>query len=329
MSGTPPLIALADVTRSFALRRRAVQLPGMAPAPRLVAVDGVSLAIAAGETVGLVGESGCGKSTLGRLAAGHLAPDRGEVRFQGRAIDRLGVRERRDFALRTQMIFQDPLASLNPRLRVGIAIGEAPVYHRLVPRTAVRAHVAGLLRRVGLDPAIAERFPHQLSGGQRQRIGIARALAVRPLTLICDEPVAALDVSIQAQILNLLLELRCELGLTCLFISHDLGVVRHLADRVLVMYLGAIVEAAPTEALFQRTNHPYSRALLAAMPRLAAGRQAFTPIAGEIPSPLKPPAGCRFHPRCPQAMARCRAEAPALKPIAPGHLAACHLNDGG
>ena len=225
------------------------------------------------------------------------------------------------------MIFQDPMASLNPRLRVTDIVGEAPVVHGIVTRAQRDDYVCEMLRRVGLDPTYRNRYPHQFSGGQRARIGIARALAVQPKFLVCDESVAALDVSIQAQVLNLFMQLRRDLKLTLLFISHDLGVVQHLSDRVVIMYLGRVVEVAPTEALFAAANHPYTQALLANVPRLDARKQRFVTIKGEIPSPIDPPPGCHFHPRCPHAFARCRVERPALREIAPGRLSACHLND--
>jgi peptide/nickel transport system ATP-binding protein len=224
------------------------------------------------------------------------------------------------------LIFQDPYASLNPRKRAEDIVGEAPVVHGLVRSAEKRDYVASLFARVGLDASLMRRFPHQFSGGQRARIGIARALAVRPEFLVCDEAVAALDVSIQAQVLNLFAELRRDLGLTYLFISHDLGVVRYLADRVAIMYLGRIVESGPTEALFASPNHPYTQALLAEVPRLDARHKRFVAIKGEIPSPLAPPPGCHFHPRCPHAMPRCKIEKPALQEIAPGRLSACFLN---
>jgi peptide/nickel transport system ATP-binding protein len=291
------------------------------------AVDGVDLTINEGEVVGLVGESGCGKSTLGRIVAGILPASEGAIVFRGVAMDKLDATQRKEAALTVQMIFQDPMASLNPRLRVIDIVGEAPVVHGLVPRSERDAYVSDILARVGLDPSYRNRYPHQFSGGQRARIGIARALAVQPKFLVCDESVAALDVSIQAQVLNLFMQLRQDLNLTLLFISHDLGVVRHLSDRVAIMYLGRIVELAPAEALFAAPNHPYTQALLANVPRLDARKQRFVPIKGEIPSPLSPPPGCHFHPRCPHAFARCRTERPALKEIAPGRTSACHLND--
>jgi peptide/nickel transport system ATP-binding protein len=282
------------------------------------AVDDVSFAVAEGEVVGLVGESGCGKSTLGRMAAGILEPSEGAIRFRGK--ERPG--------LKVQMIFQDPFASLNPRMRVADIVGEAPLVHGIVHREALEEYVDRMLLLCGLDPSYKRRYPHQFSGGQRSRIGIARALAVKPEFLVCDEAVAALDVSIQAQILNLFMTLRRELGLTYLFISHDLGVVEHLSDRVVIMYLGRVIESAPTDDIFKRANHPYTQALLRQVPRLETRKTQFKPIVGEIPSPLAPPPGCHFHPRCPHAMPRCREEAPRLREIAPGQLAACHLNDG-
>jgi peptide/nickel transport system ATP-binding protein len=223
------------------------------------------------------------------------------------------------------MIFQDPMSSLNPRKKVIDAIGEAALYHGLVARRDLEAYVVDLMDQVGLDPNFRHRYPHQFSGGQRQRIGIARALAVKPDFLVCDESVAALDVSIQAQVLNLFMDLRAARGLTYLFISHDLAVVEHIADRVAILYLGRLVELARTEDLFANPRHPYAQALLSQIPRVDGGRQVFAPVKGEIPSPLHPPPGCHFHPRCPLATDRCRTEAPALRTLAPGHQAACHL----
>ena len=327
-----PVVELRRVSRRFAKRLDAAMKVANLLGARLReetvhAVDKVDLAVREGEVVGLVGESGCGKSTLGRIVAGILEPSEGEAFYRGRELSKLAGAEAKAAALAVQMIFQDPFASLNPRLRVKDIIGEAPLYHRLVERAGLERYVDDVMRRVGLDAAYRRRYPHQFSGGQRQRIGIARALAVKPEFIVCDEAVAALDVSIQAQILNLFMKLREELNLTYLFISHDLGVVRHLADRVVIMYLGRVVEEGPSEELFAKPNHPYTVALLAEIPRLESRRRQFVPVKGEIPSPLHPPTGCHFHPRCPHAMERCMREAPALKEIAPGRRAACHLND--
>ncbi len=291
------------------------------------ALDGVNLAIRRGEVVGLVGESGCGKSTLGRIIAGMLPPSEGTVRFRGKDRARLRGQEARQARLDTQIIFQDPMSSLNPRKRVVDIIGEAPVAHGLIPRKDKAALVAGLLEKVGLDPSMRDRFPHQFSGGQRQRIGIARALAVNPEFLVCDESIAALDISIQAQVINLFMQLRQDLDLTYLFISHDLSVVHHIADRVVIMYLGRVVESGPTEAIFAAPNHPYTAALLEEVPRIDRRHRSFQPVKGEIPSPINPPSGCHFHPRCPFAMDRCRVERPALIAVGGGQESACHLND--
>jgi peptide/nickel transport system ATP-binding protein len=325
------IIALDRVSRTFVrpldLSERVANLLGAGLHQAAIrAVDDVSLAVGQGEVVGLVGESGCGKSTLGRIVAGILSPTAGVVRFRGAPIGELDRKARRAAALKVQMIFQDPMSSLNPRMRLGAIVGEAPVVHGIVGKADRDPYVDALLRQVGLDPSYRSRYPHQLSGGQRARIGIARALAVRPDFLVCDESVAALDVSIQAQVLNLFMRLRHDLGLTYLFISHDLGVVEHISDRIVIMYLGRVVESARTAELFARPNHPYTQALLANVPRLDARKRAFAAVKGEIPSPLAPPPGCHFHPRCPHAMPRCRAEPPALREIAPGHSSACHLN---
>jgi peptide/nickel transport system ATP-binding protein len=326
------IVSLAQVSKRFTrpldLAARAANLLGARLRPAVIrAVDDVSLAIAEGEVVGLVGESGCGKSTLGRMVAGILAPSRGEVRFRGRQLDEIAVNSGRAALLKIQMIFQDPMASLNPRMRLADIIGEAPLVHGIVTRAERDDYVATLLARVGLDPAFRSRFPHQLSGGQRARVGIARALAVKPDFLVCDESVAALDVSIKAQVLNLFMQLRAELRLTYLFISHDLGVVEHISDRTVIMYLGRIVEMAPTAELFRAPNHPYTKALIANVPRLEGKKHRFEAVKGEIPSPLDPPSGCHFHPRCPLAFARCRSEQPPLKRIGVERWSACHLND--
>jgi peptide/nickel transport system ATP-binding protein len=329
-----PLLELKRISKRFVKKLDAAAKLGNLLGAKLReevvhAVDHVDMAIAEGEVVGLVGESGCGKSTLGRLAVGLHTPTEGARLWRGASLDGLRGDAKRAAQLKIQMIFQDPYASLNPRLRVTDIVGEAPVVHGIIGPREQGEYVAALLARVGLDPAMARRFPHQFSGGQRARIGIARALAVKPEFIVCDEAVAALDVSIQAQVLNLFMQLREELNLTYLFISHDLGVVRHLSDRVVIMYLGRVVESAPTDAVYADPNHPYTRALLAEVPNLAKRARSYVPIKGEIPSPLNPPPGCHFHPRCPQAGPRCGRDVPALQAIAPGRLSACHLNDGG
>jgi peptide/nickel transport system ATP-binding protein len=254
-----------------------------------------------------------------------MPPTAGEVKFRGAALAALDPAARREVARKIQMVFQDPMASLNPRMRIGEIVGEAPRVHGIVGRREIDGYVGEMLARIGLDLAYRDRYPHQLSGGQRARVGIARALAMRPAFLVCDEPVAALDVSIQAQVLNLLMRLRAELGLACLFISHNLGVVEHIADRVVILYLGRVVEIAPNAELFRAPNHPYTQALLANAPRLDTKKRRFAPIAGELPSPFAPPAGCHFHPRCPYAVARCKSEVPPLREVKPGHHVACHL----
>ncbi len=321
---TAPLLEAKALTKVFGgqagVLTRALAAVRLSPRPRAVrAVDGVSFSLPRGKVLGVVGESGCGKSTLGRMVAGLVKPSGGEILHDGRPGTASG--------LDRQMIFQDPFSSLNPRMRVGELIGEAPRVHHIVSTGDLRSYVDSLMDRCGIDPGVRERFAHQFSGGQRQRIGIARALAVKPELLVCDEAVSALDVSIQAQIVNLFMDLREEFGLTYLFISHDLGVVRHVADRIIVMYLGRVVEEGPAEELFDRPNHPYTKALIDGVPRLDRRRVVYEPVKGDMPSPLDPPSGCHFHPRCPFAMARCRTEAPALREIAPGRRAACHLND--
>lgn len=291
------------------------------------AVEDVTLSVAPHQALGLVGESGCGKSTLGRMLAGILPPSGGEVRWKGRPVAGLRGAEARAWTLGVQMVFQDPQASLNPRRRVMDLVGEAPLLHGITDRPGRRGYVAGLLAEVGLDGSALDRLPHEFSGGQRQRIGIARALAVQPAALVCDEAVSALDVSVQAQVINLLADLRARRGLALVFIGHDLSVVRHLSDRVAVMYLGRIVEEAPAPALFHTPAHPYTQALLAQMPRLETGRKQFVALPGELPSPLHPPPGCAFHPRCPHSFERCQVERPVLRAVGPDQRAACHLHD--
>ncbi len=335
-SNNPSAISLRGVSRRFGqpaniLKRAQRSLKRWRGVPVrndvVYAVNNVDFDVMQGEVVGLVGESGCGKSTLARLAAGILPPSEGQVLFRGTDLQSLDRAEMRDVKLKIQLIFQNPHASLNPRLRAVDIVGEAPLCHGLVSRADYESYVDTQFLRAGLDPKLKRRYPHQFSGGQRQRLGIARALAVQPEVLVCDEAVAALDVSIQAQILNLFMELRSQFSLTYLFISHDLGVVEHLADRVAVMYLGRIIEEAPVEELFSRAQHPYTQALLAERPRIEGRGRRFVAIKGELPSPLNPPTGCHFHPRCPLAMPRCAQEAPQLREIAPNHRSACHLND--
>jgi oligopeptide transport system ATP-binding protein len=301
---------------------------GKAPA-MIRAVDGVSFTIRRGETLGLVGESGCGKTTTGRAVLQLERPTSGQVIFEGRDLTTLSDSELRQVRRRIQVIFQDPYSSLNPRMTVGQIIAEPLAVHGIASGRAARtARVQELLRQAGLLPGMAHRYPHELSGGQRQRVGIARALAMEPSLIICDEPVSALDVSIQAQIINLLEELQAELGLTYLFVAHDLSVVRHISDRVAVMYLGKIVEITDRKSLYEDPQHPYTRALLSAVPipdpEIEAHREHIV-LGGEVPSPLRPPPGCVFHPRCPIAIDRCREEVPELRLVKPEHRAACIL----
>ena len=293
------------------------------------AVAGVSFTIRRGETLGLVGESGCGKTTTGRCILQLERPTSGSVRFEGQELTTLAPSALRAVRRRIQVIFQDPYSSLNPRMTVSQIVGEPLLVHRLVPDAGAQAaRVQELLRQVGLLPQHGRRYPHELSGGQRQRVGIARALALEPSLIICDEPVSALDVSIQAQIINLLEDLQRELGLTYLFVAHDLSVVRHISDRVVVMYLGRIVELADRQALYEAPRHPYTKALLSAVPipdPLVEAQRERVVLAGEVPSPLHPPHGCAFHPRCPIAVDDCHRIRPDLRDLGAEHQAACHL----
>jgi peptide/nickel transport system ATP-binding protein len=323
-----PMLELRDAARYFDVSRPALQRLIAGEGKRILrAVDGVSLSVPKGTTLSLVGESGCGKSTVARLAVGLYRPSAGQVVFDGR--DLAEARAASDQRRRMQMIFQDPYASLNPRWRVRDIIAEPIRAFGLLPnRAAEEARVAELLTQVGLSPLDGHKFPHEFSGGQRQRISIARALSSNPEFLVCDEPTSALDVSVQAQILNLMKELQSRMGLTYLFISHNLAVVRQVSDRIGVMYLGRIAELAPAESLFRRPRHPYTRALMEAIPDLDMTGRVRIPVGGEVPSPINPPTGCAFHPRCPLAGPRCKAERPELKPAADA-MVACHAVEEG
>ena len=322
----PPLVAVQDLVKHFAGERAWFGLGR----PRNVvrAVDGVSFAIAPAQTLGLVGESGCGKSTTGRAILRLVEPDRGRVTVDGLDVLTLGPRELRALRRRMQIVFQDPYGSLNPRMTVRQMLAEPLAIHRIATGAAAERRIAALLEEVGLDPGFGRSYPHELSGGQRQRVGIARALSVEPQFLVLDEPVSALDVSVQAQVLNLLADLQQRRRLTYLFIAHDLAVVKHIADEVAVMYLGKIVERAPATALYAAPRHPYTTSLLSAVPvpDPKAQRDRIV-LEGDVPSPMHPPPGCPFHPRCPHPKKndRCRTEPPALREVAPSQLAACHF----
>jgi peptide/nickel transport system ATP-binding protein len=322
------MLELRDAARYFDVSRPALQRLIAGEGKRILrAVDGVNLSVPKGTTLSLVGESGCGKSTVARLAVGLYRPSAGQVVFDGR--DLAEARAASDQRRRMQMIFQDPYASLNPRWRVRDIVAEPIRAFGLLPdRAAQEARVAELLTQVGLSPLDGHKFPHEFSGGQRQRISIARALSSNPEFLVCDEPTSALDVSVQAQILNLMKELQSRMGLTYLFISHNLAVVRQVSDRIGVMYLGRIAELAPAESLFRRPRHPYTRALMEAIPDLDMTGRVRIPVGGEVPSPINPPTGCAFHPRCPLAGPRCKAERPELK-AAGDAMVACHAVEEG
>jgi peptide/nickel transport system ATP-binding protein len=319
------LLVVEDLKKHFPITRGIIFQKQVAS---VKAVDGVSFSVERGETLGVVGESGCGKSTLARCIMRLLDPSAGRVVFDGRDITRLSRAEMRPIRRKMMMIFQDPYASLNPRKRVGFTIGEALEVHKLGTSDQIKRRVQELLEIVGLNPEHYNRFPHEFSGGQRQRIGIARALAVQPELIVCDEPVSALDVSVQAQILNLLSDLQREFSLTFIFIAHDLNVVRHISNRVLVMYLGRIAEVASREDLYASPKHPYTGALLSAVPipnpQLGRAREPVV-LEGDVPSPINPPSACRFHPRCPRFQdGHCNVEDPPLYPFGNGHVAACH-----
>jgi len=324
---TAPLIEATGLTKHFPVRAGGLLQRHTIP---LRAVDDVSIDVRQGETLGLVGESGCGKSTLGRLLIRLLPPTSGSIRFDGSDITKLAGAALREKRRSMQIIFQDPYGALNPRMSVEDIVMEPLLIHGARADAETRRQVAAMLELVGLASRVRDRFPHEFSGGQRQRIGIARALVLRPKFVVCDEPVSALDVSVQAQIVNLLQDLQGELGLTYLFIAHDLGVVKHISNRVAVMYLGKIVETAEKQALYASPLHPYTKALIAAVPvthpaQRSRGRKERERLAGDIPSALHPPAGCRFHTRCPYAVAVCREQEPRVSEPSPGHQVACHL----
>jgi oligopeptide/dipeptide ABC transporter ATP-binding protein len=319
-----PILEVADLKKHFPVEKGLLRKV----VAHVRAVDGVSFAIAPGETLCLVGESGCGKSTVGKLALGLIPATGGSIRLEGEDITGKSRSEMQPYRKRIQMVFQDPSASLNPRLKAGTIVGEPLENFSDIADSERRERVAMLFGKVGLRPEAMNKYPFEFSGGQKQRLGIARALALQPGIIVADEPVSALDVSVQAQVLNLMMDLQDEFGLAYLFVSHDLGVVEHIGHRIAVMYLGRIVELASKEQLFANPRHPYTRALISAapVPNPRAKREKLV-IEGDVPSPQNPPPGCHFHTRCPFAVARCKAEAPALRPLKDGRLAACHLEE--